>query len=152
MKFRYSDGGRADSGFKGTAGDCVVRAISIASNVPYRQVYNELMKRNGIYADTRRGRVAVKIRRKGSSPRNGNFKKIYDEYIKSLGFKWHPTMKIGEGCHVHLRSDELPLGRLIVRVSKHLVAVIDGVIHDTHDCSRDGTRCVYGYYIKEEVA
>jgi hypothetical protein len=24
--------------------------------------------------------------------------------------------------------------------------VIDGVIHDTHDCSRNGTRCVYGYY------
>jgi len=21
-----------------------------------------------------------------------------------------------------------------------------GVIHDTHDCSRDGTRCVYGYF------
>jgi hypothetical protein len=30
--------------------------------------------------------------------------------------------------------------------SRHLVAVIDGVIHDTHDCSRDGTRCVYGYF------
>jgi|SRR5262245_25045412 len=27
-----------------------------------------------------------------------------------------------------------------------VVAVIDGVIHDTHDCSRDGTRCVYGYF------
>lgn len=28
----------------------------------------------------------------------------------------------------------------------HYTAVIDGIIHDTHDCSRDGSRCVYGYW------
>jgi hypothetical protein len=55
-------------------------------------------------------------------------------------------MSIGSGCTVHLRDGELPMGRLIVSVSLHLVAVIDGIIHDTHDCSRDGTRCVYGYW------
>ena len=53
---------------------------------------------------------------------------------------------IGSGCRVHLRAEELPPGRLIVSVSRHLVAVIDGVIHDTLDCSRNGSRCVYGYY------
>ena len=31
-------------------------------------------------------------------------------------------------------------GRLIVAVSKHMVAVVDGVIHDTSDCSRNGSR------------
>jgi hypothetical protein len=55
-------------------------------------------------------------------------------------------MQIGSGCKVHFRSAELPPGRLIVKVSRHLVAVIDGVIHDTSDCSRRGTRCVYGYW------
>lgn len=55
-------------------------------------------------------------------------------------------MGVGTGCKVHLRAAELPKGRLIVRVSRHLVAVLDGMIHDTHDCSRDGTRCVYGYW------
>jgi hypothetical protein len=55
-------------------------------------------------------------------------------------------MRIGSGCTVHLRADELPPGRLIVNVSRHTVAVIDGVIHDTYDPSRDGTRCVYGYF------
>ena len=49
---------------------------------------------------------------------------------------------------MHLAKDELPNGRLIVRVSKHITAVINGVIHDTHDFSRDGTRCVYGYFTK----
>jgi hypothetical protein len=57
-------------------------------------------------------------------------------------------MRIGSGCKVHLAKDELPNGRLIVRVSKHITAVINGVIHDTHDFSRDGTRCVYGYFTK----
>lgn len=55
-------------------------------------------------------------------------------------------MQIGSGCQVHLREDELPSGRLIVKVSKHLTAVINGVIHNSHDPSRDGTRCVYGYW------
>ena len=57
-------------------------------------------------------------------------------------------MRIGTGCKVHLKSDELPIGRIIVRLSKHVCAVIDGVINDTYDCSREGTRCVYGYYKK----
>ena len=38
------------------------------------------------------------------------------------------------------------LRQIVVSVSKHLTAVIDGVIHDTHDCSRSETRCVYGYW------
>ncbi len=24
--------------------------------------------------------------------------------------------------------------------------MIDGVVHDTYDCTRNGTRCVYGYW------
>ncbi len=55
-------------------------------------------------------------------------------------------MAIGSGCTVHLRIGELPAGRLVVSLSKHMTAVIDGVIHDTYDPSRGGTRCVYGYW------
>jgi hypothetical protein len=58
-------------------------------------------------------------------------------------------MAVGQGCQVHLRQHEIPTGRLIVKVSKHLSAVIDGVIHDTHNPGRGGTRCVYGYYIQK---
>jgi hypothetical protein len=59
-------------------------------------------------------------------------------------------MQIGSGCKVHLRSDELPIGRLVVGLSRHSAAVIDGVLHDTYDCSRRGTRCVYGYWSREK--
>jgi len=84
--------------------------------------------------------------KKGTTPRNGVGREIYHPYLLSFGWKWQPTMKVGQGCRVHLRQDELPKGNIIVRVSKHITAVIDGVIHDTFDPSRDGTRCVYGYY------
>ena len=56
------------------------------------------------------------------------------------------AMQIGSGCTIYLRADELPSGRLVVSVSKHLTAVVTGVIHDTHTCSRGETRCVYGYW------
>lgn len=36
MQFQYNDGGRAEAGFKGTTGDCVCRAIAIATERPYR--------------------------------------------------------------------------------------------------------------------
>ncbi|MDM3928731.1 hypothetical protein QRB35_22225 [Mycobacterium intracellulare subsp. chimaera] len=72
--------------------------------------------------------------------------------MADLGWLWVPTMHIGSGCRVHLRADQLPSGRLVVSVSRHTVAVLDGIIHDTHDPTRDGTRCVYGYYRKNAAA
>jgi hypothetical protein len=84
--------------------------------------------------------------RNGTTPRNGVSRKVYEPYLRALGWTWTPTMGIGTGCTVHLHPAELPTGRLVVAVSRHLVAVIDGVIHDTHDPSRGGFRCVYGYY------
>ena len=84
----------------------------------------------------------------GSDASEGVHKKLRSEYLRSIGWKWTPTMGIGTGCKVHLRDGELPMGRLIVSVSRHLVAVIDGVIHDRSDCSRGGSRCVYGYWSK----
>ena len=57
-------------------------------------------------------------------------------------------MKVGSGCRVHLRPGELPKGRLVVAVSKHYTAVIDGSVHDIGDPCRGGMRCVYGYWRK----
>lgn len=136
MKWKYNDGGRADAGFKGQAGDCVARAIAIASGEDYRQVYNDL--------------AALNKKRKGTrSARNGIDNRDIRTYLLGKGWTWTPTMKVGQGCKVHLREDELPSGRLMVSVSKHMVAVIDGVAHDTHDPSRGGSRCVYGYFSKK---
>ena len=140
MKFQWNDGGRAAAGFRGSTGDCVCRAIAIATGKPYIEIYNEL---NELGARERRS----KRRRGKSSARTGVYKPTIRRYIASLGGEWVPTMGIGTGCRVHLRDGELPQGRLVVSVSRHLVAVIDGVINDRSDCSRSGTRCVYGYWI-----
>jgi hypothetical protein len=147
----YDDGGRATAGFRGQVGDCTTRAIAIAAGLSYREVYDDLFERIQVFAGGR-SREAKRIA--GSlyarSPRHGVPRDVSRRYLLEHGWQWVPTMKIGQGCKVHLRADELPGGRLIVSVSHHLVAVIDGVIHDTYDCSRDGTRCVYGYFRRSE--
>jgi len=132
----HDDGGRADAGFRGTAGDCVTRAIAIGTGLVYRDVYDELNSRA-------RDR---KERRRNEGARTGIHKDITRATLADLGWHWTPTMGIGTGTTVHVRADELPAGRVIVQMSKHIAAVIDGVLHDTHDSSRDGTRCVYGYW------
>lgn len=139
---RYDDGGRAAAGFAGRApGDCVCRAIAIAAELPYIDVYHRL---DMIAQDEVKRQRRNPPRR--SSPRLGVWRSTYDRLLTDLGWSWTPTMSIGSGCTVHLRADELPPGRLVVSVSRHLCAVVDGVIYDTHDPSRDGTRCVYGYW------
>lgn len=152
MDYVHDDGGRSAAGFKGSAGDCVCRAVVIASGRPYAEIYSVLADGTGSQRAGKRGKRAASAR-SGINVR----RKWFRDYMHSLGFEWMPTMKIGQGCKVHLLSGELPMGRLVVAVSKHYTAVIDGVIHDTHDPTRatiitdNGAtrmthRCVYGYW------
>ena len=132
MKFNYNDGGRSKY-FKGQAGDCVTRAIAIATGLDYKEVY-----------DTVKDLLQ-------HTPRNGLSKRETRDIMEYFGFTWVSLMTIGGGCHYHLRDDDLPSGTIICQVTKHVTTVIDGVINDTFNPSRDGTRCVYGYwYIDEE--
>jgi len=156
MHHVFSDGGRKEAGFKGRAGDCVARAIAIAAGLPYIQVYDRLS------LGTAHQRVSKRTPKRGKSASGGinTGRKWFKDYMHELGFTWVPTMAIGSGCKVHLAEGELPNGRLIVSLSKHYSAVIDGVIYDTHDPRREdswlidpsgrsvkvGGRCVYGYW------
>lgn len=143
MRFVLDDGGRQQAGFHGKrTGDCVCRAIAIATESDYGETWAALNE----FRDSLRSTKQVR----GSSAETGVGRRVYDQYLKHLGWEFVPTMGIGTGCRVHLRDGELPMGRLVVRCSRHLVAVIDGVIHDTYDPSRSGTRCVYGYYRRIE--
>lgn len=174
MPFVHDDGGRAAAGFKGNVGDCVARAVAIAAGRDYAEVYARLAAGN---AAQRRSKGSAK---RGKTARNGIItrRKWFGDYMTELGFEWTPTMSIGSGCRVHLLAAELPAGRLIVNVAKHLTAVIDGVIRDTFDPNdrpamiypadtlenipagakrlengngwivEPGPRCVYGYWRK----
>lgn len=135
LKFRYNDGGASNAGFsvKGIR-DCVARAIAIGMNRPYQEILKEVKSISG-----------NRHRNQGVDVRTPEFKK----WMISMGWEWVACMKIGSGCQIHLRADELPEGILIASVSKHWVCIIDHEIQDIFDPSRGGDRCVYGYWIRK---
>jgi hypothetical protein len=134
----YDDGGRAAAGFNGHSGDCACRAIAIATGKPYREVFDGLNALSAIFHSSHlRGRPFAD---------NGIQQYIARLYLGQIGWSWTETIR--QGRELRLRRDELPTGRIIVAVTKHLVAVIDHVVHDASDYWR-GRRRVYGYF--EEI-
>ena len=125
----YNDGGRADAGFRGKTGDCAVRAMSIALELPYADVYRELAQAN-------------KDAGRKKSVRRGVMKKVYSKVLSKYGWEWHSAPKF-DGRKA--RYNDLPNGRLIARMSKHFAAVIDGELHDSWDSRH---KIVYGYWFK----
>ena len=140
--FIFNDGGRAEAGYKGQTGDCVCRSICIVTGKSYDEVYQALAEGNFTQRKSKHSKKGKRTAANGINTK----RKWFNEYMLSLGFKWIPTMFVGVGCKMHLKKEELPTGKIICNVSKHFVAVVDGVINDIYDCSREGTRCVYGYY------
>jgi hypothetical protein len=153
-RFVKDDGGRRHSGLarsagrKDKVGDCVARAIAIATGIPYAEVHKELTVRKvrHIYAGGDNDRADKWIRRRGGvrrfDPDHGVRDEAYGPYLEELGWSFTST----KGKKVRLRADELPKGRLIVSTGGHLVAVIDHVIHDTFDCGGAGRVGVKGYW------
>jgi hypothetical protein len=137
------NGGRDHAGDRN---DCVIRAIAIAAGKPYREVHSALIAATAQYVKTSRSRVAGYIRqsRRGRyfDPANGSYAEIYRPYLESIGWQYTAT----KARKVRLRADMLPAGRLIVRVHRHLTAVINGTIHDTFNSGRAGHRPVIGYF------
>lgn len=96
VTWQYDDGGRAAAGYKGEAGDCVVRTIAIATGRPYQDVY-QLINEAAVRERPRAGKQR-------SSARNGVRKNTIRRVMTNLGWTWVPTMAIGSGCQVHLQA------------------------------------------------
>ena len=105
LPYTYDDGGRLAAGFKGDTGDCVPRAIAIATGLPYREVYDALAERMEGRKVGRRGAKRPSKR----TAREGVLRKVYEPYLFEHGWFWTPTMHIGSGCTVHLTDGELPM-------------------------------------------
>jgi hypothetical protein len=170
--FVENDGGRSRY-FKGKdVGDCVARAVAIASGRDYKEVYDRLAEGNANQRKSKRTRRSRAVGRKTAAHGINVKRKWFKDLMKEWGFEWVPAMQIGSGCSTHLCAKELPSGRLVVSVTKHVTAMIDGVIHDTWNPSRVESRpymgdpllsnewrtpsngmvhaekrCVYGYWI-----
>ena len=98
-------------------GDCVIRAISTITGLPWRQVHWDLaMISNDEY-----------------QMMDDNV--IWHEYLVQLGFKiepinW-PCAQIRQFCRC------FPEGRYILGTGKHVIAVIDGNYYDTWDSGNE---------------
>jgi|SRR5271165_257020 len=125
MKWVYSDGGRFAAGYKCHVGDYACRALSIATGHSYRDVQSKLKKLDPINPRGRGG---------------------YRDYLRYCGWGWIPTEE------VYFSAEELPIGRLVVQIEKHIAAVIDGVLFDTFDSSREGTILIEGYWVQPSSA
>lgn len=130
MKYIENDGGRARAGFKGTARDCVIRAISIASMTPYKEVFSVL---NDMCKD--------------DDPTDGILTRIYSPYLFRLGFKFI----LGDGQkkfdNAFNRGPARTDKRYIIKIRNHLVACIGEELHDIFD-SRGGSKEIIGYWVK----
>lgn len=152
----FDDGGRLAAGYRGWADDCVVRAFAIALASDYAEVYDELAQMNESYHRTGAQRARSSsmqewhMKHARRSARDGIAKPVIKAFAITHGMQWTPTMAVGQGTRVHLAAGELPqeLGPLVVSVSRHVVAIVDGIIRDTFDPSRGGTRAVYGYWAR----
>ena len=116
------DGGRADAGFKGSAGDCGTRAAAIATGEAYGDVYREF--RNDAKEWPGRSRTAKAIRG-NTSPRNGLHRAQMEKFLTARGWK-----KVSK----RIRLDDPALPKTaILSVRMHYIAIVDGVVRDTFD-------------------
>jgi len=128
--YQYNDGGRSKY-FKGITGDCATRAMAIALDIDYKSAYNELSEAN-----------AKSVGKK--SARNGISKEDFNRVLEAHGWVWVAAPKFqGRKAYV----GDMPSGRVIARMAKHLVAVIDGVAYDTFNSTR---KMIYGYWEKSQ--
>lgn len=102
-------------------GDCVIRAISRANHITWKEVYKDLADR-GI----EKGLIM-------------NERKNFIPYLKSLGWIQEKCIRdeYGKRISVEELSKILGLGTYIVNTRKHLTVIEDGNIYDTWDTSKE---------------
>jgi len=85
LKLKINDGGRSKAGYKGKAGDCVVRSIAIVTGLSYQKVYDDLYRENENFRTTSRTKLARSLKQKNDSPRTGTHRVVIKKYLQKLG-------------------------------------------------------------------
>lgn len=133
MKFIENHGGREKYHpiklKKDRAGDCVVRAIAIATERDWVEVRDELFD------------LAKEI---GFMP---NDTKTYRLYLKRIGWVKNSPMKKGNKKYKLKNMAKFFKGQnVIVKTSCHLTVLVDGDLNDTWNC---GAWCANTYWTKK---
>ena len=111
-------------------GDCVKRAITIASGKDYRDVKNELNR----------------YKKKTGAEVFNEWHKNVEPYIKETlgGVKMSfPAVRGEPRMNGERFCIKYPKGTYILQMARHVVCCIDGCLYDTWDCS---DKCVYTAY------
>jgi len=127
--FVKSDGGLKETKFKSKRkrGDCIVRAITIALNLPYEVVFKslcDLAKETGFFP---------------------NDDETYGLYLKQNGWIKNKPQRVDGGLKTLERFNSEGI-TAIVNTRSHLVCVSNGKIYDTWDCK---FYCANSYYTKD---
>lgn len=125
-RFQYTDGGRSKYYTLKNVGDCVIRAIAIATEKDYKKLVEETWEFTKNYG--------LQI----------SDQTVYELYLESIGWERVSSPKF-KGRKA--KAKDLPKGRYIMSQANHLSALVDGVIHDIWNTSN---RMVYCYYRKKE--
>lgn len=104
--------------------DCVKRAIAVAKGMDYKKVQSELNKYKKV--------IGAK---KFNSDRNHN--KYVENVLNGKKIKPADEMSAEEFCLAH------PSGRFILGLKEHWSSVVNGVIYDSWDCSRQAIYYAY---------
>lgn len=120
MKYEFNDGGRAASKYSGGINDCVTRAISIATGIGYdaaREILRPVLTHEGVNV----------------------FSAEFASIARRAGLVYVAARQKGFTV-AHLPTD----GVFIAHTSKHISAVVNGVVLDTFDTSAEE---IQGYWI-----
>lgn len=113
-----------------STGDCVIRAISIAENLPWIVVYVELCVQGFDTGDW------------------GNSNDVWGAYLRRLGYTRYVIPNTCPDCYtVKDFADEHRNGTFILCTGTHVVTVIDGDYYDAWDSGRE----VPIYFWKKEM-
>lgn len=106
-------------------GDCVKRALTIATGEDYREVSRQLNR----------------IKRELNADKF-NSDEVWWEFVNRRGYKaeTYQAVKGQKRMNGERFCDSHPTGKYILVMAGHLSCCIDGIIYDTWDCS---SKCVY---------
>ena len=113
-------------------GDCTIRALSKVFDCSWLEAFE----------------MTLPFCREYQTPNIFNLPcKLEREVMKKLGFVYYgvSNRKGERRPTVESFAKGHPVGRYIVNVANHEVAVVDGKFYDTWDC---GSKSLYGYYEK----
>lgn len=119
--FKRNDGGRQEAGYKGSTGDCVVRALAIMSDRGYRECYDACASANRLFSqDLKRAKSA----RDGVNENAWHYVFSYCGF-QDTGIKASDELTITEAYE--------RFGDCVVEIPRHLLAVKGGHVVDAWD-------------------